>query len=189
MDPEVINNMKNLLYELKDKPKHEKMLLFASLLTELLEKHDIKPIIVGGLSVEIYTRGDYTTRDIDFVFPGRHIADNILLHLDFVKEGRYWYHPILEIAVEIPDDFLDGDKEKIIKFNLENQRHIYVIGIEDLILDRLRACVFRKSSSDCEWALRLMLTHKDILDFDYLQKKSVEDKTAEKLNHLLEKYF
>lgn len=39
--------------QLKDKPKYESMLKTAAILTGLLDEYKIKPIIVGGLSVEI----------------------------------------------------------------------------------------------------------------------------------------
>jgi len=42
---------------LKDKPKYEAMVTTAAIITKLLEAQGIKPIIVGGLSVEIYLRG------------------------------------------------------------------------------------------------------------------------------------
>jgi hypothetical protein len=57
-----IERAKKELYDLKDKSKFEKMLFSAAILTDLLMQHDIKPIIVGGLSVEIYTMNGYTTQ-------------------------------------------------------------------------------------------------------------------------------
>lgn len=63
-----IHQAKVELKSLRDKPKYEAMLKTASIVTQLLEPYNIKPIIVGGLSVEIYTQQEYSTRDIDFVF-------------------------------------------------------------------------------------------------------------------------
>jgi len=181
----LIDEVKNQIMLLSDKPKHEKMILFASIFTELLEAHNIKPVIVGGLSVEIYTRSDYTTRDIDFVFSGRDIANEILLELGFKKLGKDWFHEELELAIEIPDNVIDGDIDKVLTINLSNNKHIYVIGIEDIISDRLRACVFWKSSSDCEWGQRVLLIHQGQIDFNYLKDKASKDNTIDELNKWL----
>jgi len=54
-----INYLKQELEKIKNKPKFHKMIEFASLLTEYFEEQGIKPVVVGGLSVEIYTRSDY----------------------------------------------------------------------------------------------------------------------------------
>lgn len=90
------------------------------------------------------------------------------------------------ISIEIPNDMLeDADYDKVIELQLENNLHVYVIGIEDIILDRLRACVHWKSSSDCEWAKRLYLMHAERLDMDYLINTSRKDNTFNKLNDWL----
>ncbi|MNW52416.1 hypothetical protein D3C74_299340 [compost metagenome] len=52
---------KEALEQLHDKSKFEKLIQTAAIITELLLPHNIRPIIVGGLSVEIYTLNGYTT--------------------------------------------------------------------------------------------------------------------------------
>jgi len=51
----LIEQAKVEMQALINKSRFEKMVFFTSILTELLEVHGIKPIIVGGLSVEIYS--------------------------------------------------------------------------------------------------------------------------------------
>lgn len=128
-----------VLEEVKYKSKYEAMLLTASVITKLLEEKNIQPVIVGGLSVEIYTQSEYTTRDIDFVSDGYHIIEDILFLLKFKKEGRHFYREDIEIAIEVPDSKLAGSKDKIVKVEIEEDRYVYVISVEDIILDRLRA--------------------------------------------------
>ncbi|MUV37616.1 hypothetical protein JNUCC1_01422 [Lentibacillus sp. JNUCC-1] len=178
----LIEEAKISLKKLEGKSKFEKMVQTAAILTQVFEQEELKPIIVGGLAVEIYTRSEYTTLDIDLVFSQRQLADEYLEQLGFIAEGRHWYHEQLMISVEIPDDMLEGaDYNRVIKLNLSESEHVYVIGIEDIILDRLRACVHWKSSSDCEWGKRLFLLHQEKLDLNYLCTTSQKDNTYQKL--------
>src|SRR5699024_1622195 len=111
--------------------KYDTMIKTAAIITKMLEKHNIKPIVVGGLSVEIYTQRDYSTRDIDFVSDG----------FTIIKEGRHFYRVENEVAVEIPDNHLEGDINKVIKVNIDKELYLYLISLEDIIIDRLRATV------------------------------------------------
>lgn len=166
-----VEDIKAELIRIKDKPKFEKMLDFASILTEYFAAKQIKPIIVGGLSVEIYTRNDYMTHDIDFVTTGWHEFDKLLRELGFTKTQREWYHIDSEIAVEVPASFLEGSYDKVIELQLPNGRRLYVIGIEDIIIHRLEGIFLPvpEDDEDYEWAMRMFLIHKDeIIDMDYL---------------------
>lgn len=157
--------------------KQERMLELSALLTEYFKSDGIKPIIVGGLSVEIYTRGNYTTYDIDFITDGYNQFDALLTkELGFNKEGRSWYHKGLELSLEIPDNYLEGNPDKVIKIELASGRSIYVIGIEDIIIHRLESALVSQPENpdwtdDYEWAERMFHIHKpdpDIMDLDYL---------------------
>lgn len=175
------------LDELKSKSTFEKMVGVAAVLTDLLEAHQIKPVIVGGLAVEIYTRGDYTTVDIDVIISNRNLAIDLLRQLDFIVEGRHLYHETLMVSIEIPNDILeDADDNRVIQLELEDKQKVFVIGIEDIILDRLRACVHWKSSSDCEWGKRMFLLHYDRLDMDYLRGTAAHDLTTKQLEEWLQ---
>lgn len=177
-----IEAAKKELMGLINKSKFEKMVSVSSILTRLLKDFNLKPIIVGGLAVEIYTRGEYTTSDIDFIFSQREIIKNLLLQLGFIEQGRHFFHEDLLISIEIPNDMLeDADYDKVIEIELENGDSIYVIGIEDIILDRLRGCVHWKSPSDCEWGRRLLMLYKEQLDIDYMVECSRRDLTYDVL--------
>lgn len=63
-----IDEARTRLRQLQNQSKFEKMLGVCSVLTGLTEQHRLKPIIVGGFAVEIYSRSEYTTVDIDLVF-------------------------------------------------------------------------------------------------------------------------
>jgi predicted nucleotidyltransferase len=139
-------------------------------LTSLFEKVGLKPVIVGGHAVELYTAGHYSTFDVDLVLSGRQTAGEILERLGFIKRPgeRHWTHKELFIPIEIPDDTLAGSMDRVIEVATEEGFRVYVIGVEDLILDRAKAAVYWESLSDREWALLLMNAQWQEIDFDYL---------------------
>lgn len=153
------------------------MLEMAALLTRYFEKDGIRPIIVGGLSVEIYTRGNYTTYDIDLITDGHQQFDRLLTEeLEFQKEGRSWYHEGLELSIEIPSNFLEGNQDKVIRIELASGRPIYVLGIEDIIIHRLESAVVSHPDNP-DWTERMFKIHKsdvDLMDLDYLLKAAKE---------------
>lgn len=176
-----LDDLKQELVKIKDKPKFNKMIEFASLLTEYFEVKGIKPIVVGGLSVEIYTRNDYATQDIDFVSDGWDQFNEVLTQIGFIKVEREWYHADAELAIEIPSNHLEGSMDKVFILHLSNNRKLYVIGIEDIIIHRLEGILHRrfpKDDEDYEWAMRMFLIHRDSnIDMDYLLNQAKLTKT------------
>lgn len=144
-------------------------------ITYLCEKHSIQPILVGGSAVELYTVGEYTTYDVDLVLSGWEKASQLLEEIGFEKTAKHWYHETLQLPIEIPDSVLAGSMEKVIRIQTEENFHFYVIGIEDIILDRARAAVYWNSKRDEEWVLLLMGAQFDKIDFDYLERTAQQE--------------
>ncbi|MFQ6119539.1 MAG: DUF6036 family nucleotidyltransferase [Methanosarcinales archaeon] len=149
-------------------------LLFIGWLTHLLEKHNIKPILVGGNALEFYTLGRYSTYDIDLVSSGRNIIDKELRKKGFKKTGRHWYNENIDISVEIPDTILAGSLDKVETIEIDGLK-VYVISKEDLIIDRLNAYVYWKSIEDGRWAKTIMILYYDELDWNYLNTRATEE--------------
>jgi hypothetical protein len=68
--------------------KFNTMIKTVAIFTKLLEAEQLKPIIVGGFSVEIYTDEAYSTRDIDIVTEERNKVVKLLRELGFIAEDR-----------------------------------------------------------------------------------------------------
>lgn len=149
--------------------KYETMKSTAAIITKLLEKHKIHPIIVGGLSVEIYTQSEYTTRDIDFVSDGFDIIEKLLYSLKFERINRHFYRKDIEIAIEIAGSDLEGDMNKVRKVNIDNDLHVFLISIEDIIIDRLRASIYWQSEEDRIWGFKLLVNNFDSINITYIQ--------------------
>jgi predicted nucleotidyltransferase len=159
-----------------------------SVLTEAMESEGIRPILVGGKAMELYTQGNYLTYDTDLVLSGRETAHAILSELGFRKRQgqRHWYHEELEYAIEIPDDQLAGSMDRVNRIELDGYQ-VTVIGFEDLIADRMRACKFWTSSRDCEQAENLLTVHYRDIDFTYLSEQAERDGVQDLLAELIER--
>lgn len=163
-----------------------KRLLFMGLLTKELKQDKVRPIIVGGNAVEFYTAGGYATGDIDVVAPSEPL-DKILKRWGFEKEGRHWINEELGIAIEAPAFSLDSQEQYDMIYEVEiDGLFVYIIGIEDLIVDRLAAYVYWKSSDDKFWAKELIVLHLDEIYWNYLEKRAKEEEVITALIELKE---
>lgn len=179
-----IEFIKEKMLNLQGQPldRYQKNIKAISYLNYLFEKIGLQPIIVGGHAVELYTAGHYTTVDVDLVVPGFHdYAKEILKNLGFTKRlgERHWYNKELILPIEVPDNVLCGAMEKVVEVTIEKDYCVYVIGIEDLILDRVKAAVYWDSTSDREWALFLMSAQWDEIDFEYLKNEARQETIKE----------
>jgi len=148
----------------------DRKIYFMSLLTREAEKRDVQPVVVGGSAVEFYTEGIYPSYDIDLVGNRRIIGEILEKTFGFKPSGRHWINEEIGLYVEIPSSHLAGDKNKITTIRVENQP-VYVLGLEDLIIDRIKACVYWESRTDYEQARLLLRQYKNRLDFEYLEQK------------------
>ncbi len=151
----------------------KRQLLTVALVSHLLQKKGKEvPIVIGGLALSYYTREVYFTADIDLAYADREALDEVLKELDFEKRGRYWVNEDLKIAIEVPVGVLAEEDSPLEIVELGPELQCKIIGIEDLIIDRLNACKHWKSEIDCEMAELLVMKYGKELDWDYLEKRA-----------------
>jgi len=144
-------------------------------LTRRLEGQGIVPILVGGCAMEVYTEGGYSTSDVDLALRHSDEVDSAFADLGFTKEGRFWVRIELELLFEAPaPEGLPGETAPRLELNVDGFR-VVVLGIDDLLLDRLRGWVHWKSEEDGRWARRLVEIHRGNLDWGYLRTKAELD--------------
>lgn len=137
------------------------------------------PVIVGGYAVQYYTAGDYATADVDLAGSSEPVAE-VLGAWGFERLGRHWYDDALNLVVEVPGGELEpGETEHRVTVTAAGLA-ANVLGIEDLIIDRLAACVFWNDVESCMWATALLKVAID-LDEQYLDSRAAEADVAEKL--------
>lgn len=144
-------------------------------LTARLAPARVVPILVGGCALELYTDGGYTTSDVDLALSHTPVVDAAFAGLGFVKRGRFWVRPELDLLFEAPaPEGLPGETAPRTEFDIDGLR-VVVLGVEDLLMDRLRGWVHWKSDEDGRWSARLVALYRDKLDWSYLRARVAGD--------------
>lgn len=161
----------------------DRRLWVLGVISELTARKSWRPILVGGCAVEFYTSGGYSTIDVDVITDSDLNYAEAMRQLGFEKLGRFWLRDDLGIAIESHSGPLAGDRDHITEVQVEDMT-VHVIGVEDLIVDRLTAFVHWASQEDGRWARRLLREHGGSIDWDYPRKRADEEKVGQALSDL-----
>ncbi len=142
----------------------ERRLRFVAILSRRLSERGECPIVVGGHAVEIHSLGEYTTGDIDLLVSSKEPAIELLESWGFQSQGRIWWHPRLDLVVDLIAEPLAGSRERTL--TLEN------------------GCVHWQVEADCQWVRLLLRQHSAELDEEYLYRCCAEAGTEEKLTDI-----
>jgi len=153
-------------------------MLLVGYLTEKLSKKGKSVFLVGGQAVETYTAGQFTTGDIDITTTDREATERLLVQMGFTREGIVWLNVGLGVAIHIVGDY-PSRSEKVRKIDVGPYR-VFVVGVEDLIIDRLKAAKFWKSERDREQAVVLFNAFRRSIDSHYLSS-TARDQDVEEL--------
>jgi len=118
----------------------ERKLAVAAIVNELVRPLGFRAVVIGGLAVEFWTQGDYTTADIDLYLPWTPQVDVALASAGFIKEGRHWTVPDHGVFVEAPASAL-GEQEEVHEVVLADGHVAVVLALEDVLIDRLHQFV------------------------------------------------
>lgn len=167
---------KSFIAKVRKEPNElrRKMLLLGYVSIQL-EKKKQSVFLVGGQAVETYTAGQFPTGDIDVTTSDSPTMQKVLKSLGFEEIGMIWLNKKLGIAFHIVG-YLAPEKPGTIRVGPYKVR---IIGVEELILDRLSAAKFWNIPADYEKAKVLYDNFKKQTDIDYLEenakKRKVED--------------
>ena len=152
----------------------KKQLLMVGLLTRILKEMNKRaPVIIGGCALSYYSREVYFTSDIDLAYADRKALDTALKSIGFEKEGRYWVHEGLKVVIEAPTSALPGQDSPLEVVVLGEDLQCSIIGIEDLVIDRLNAFKHWKSEIDGEMVELLIRRYRSDLDWSYLERRAI----------------
>ena len=118
----------------------------AAWVQSLFSIDDAVPTLVGGGAVELYTGGAYRTGDLNFVGVVTAAVAKRMGEAGFERRGRHWIHERHRLFLEFPDDALD--RANVVATIRVGTTSVVVIGLEELIVDRLAAWQFWRSEID-----------------------------------------
>ncbi len=162
----------------------EAQLRVSAILNRLLTQLAAPVVVVGGSAVSFYTGGAYLSRDVDLVTdaPDPRIAE-ILERVGFTRKDGAWVHGAVDVVVDFPAGPLAGDTSRVVRVDTP-EGPVGVIGLEDLLIDRLNAVVHWNDSEAREWCIAMVALHGE-LDLDYLRRRAAAEEVAEALRALL----
>lgn len=149
------------------------------ILSELNRRMKNKPILVGGSAVELYTVGERESIDIDIIASRMELIP-LLEEMGFMeRDGTYRKE---DVVVDLVGS---STKERVKDVKLKGvDGEIRVIGLEDLVVDRLNACKHWDSDRDCDHAEYLLKIYGETLDEAYLGKRAKEEDVDDVLKKL-----
>ena len=134
--------------------------------------------------MELYTGGAYRTGDLDFVGTVTNEVAKKLKQAGFERQGRHWIHRGYRLLIETPDRNLDsGNTVATIRLGTTS---VAVIGLEELIVDRLAAWQFWQSEIDGYNAWRLWSSREQRIDLTRLRSLAERSETTAALTSLVE---
>ena len=174
MKKPVLQAPKRFLSRLAAEPNElKKKLLLLGYISAFMAQRGASVILVGGQAVETYTGGVFTTGDIDITTTDAGGTEELLSKLGFAKEGMVWVSPRLGLAIHLVASYPSrGLRVRTIEVDGYS---VKVVGVEDLIVDRLAAAKLWKSDRDAEQAKALLNVFRESLDNAYLDELAKEE--------------
>ena len=182
-------DLENLLTGVESPLKRQLLVLaFISKCMKELGSH--VPVLIGGCALAYYSREVYFTTDIDLACPDREALDKVLRSIGFVVDGRYWVHQSMNLMVEAPAGTLVGEDATREIIAMGDGLECCVIGLEDLLIDRMNACVHWRSKQECEMVELLVSMWSTEIDWKYLLERAEkpENSTRVRFEELRNQY-
>ena len=162
------------------RPEFEAALrLFAQVSEAMHRRGFLRPVLVGGAAVELYTGSAITTGDFDLATGRQDAFEEELQRVGFVRPSgpgamtRGWVHPDLRLGFEVVSaTLLDGmaERERVRRVTLEPEGTIEVLSVEDMIADRVGQYASGTARDRLDQARALFALFPDV-DRAYLERR------------------
>lgn len=166
-------------------PPAERVLYFAALLAAESDIPGDDLVVVGGSAVEIYTRADYVSGDIDIV-SARDVIKTLKRWGFRLADLNIWYHKEWKVAVDLVKSSLrdyTGSFERTKLFSTP-YGSVRVEAVEDSLVRRLIQARHRRRPQEFDWALAVASEYPDSIDWEYAEKIARLDQVSDLLDEL-----
>ena len=170
--------------------KNMTMIELASYVCSELEKENIDVVLSGGSCVEIYSRGDYTSYDLDLINRYNDTFFKIkkaMEALGFKEEGKYFIHVDTKYFIEFPSGPLGvGDSDvKYIEKIVTKYGVLKLLTPTDCVKDRLAAYYHWNDNQSLTQAI--WVANKNDVDMEDLKQWSIKEKSLDKFLEFIKK--
>lgn len=170
--------------------KNMTMIELASYVCSELEKENIEVVLSGGSCVEIYSRGDYTSYDLDLINRYNDTffkIKKVMESLGFKEEGKYFIHVDTKYFIEFPSGPLgvgDSDVKDIEKI-VTKYGVLKLLTPTDCVKDRLAAYYHWNDNQSLTQAI--WVANKNDVDMEDLKQWSIKEKSLDKFLEFIKK--
>jgi hypothetical protein len=151
----------------------KKKLLLLGYISARAARGGASVFLVGGQAVETYTGGVFTTDDIDITTTDTKGTEGLLSKLGFAREGMIWVSTRLGLAIHLVSSYPSGSL-RVRTIEVDGYT-VKIVGVEDLIIDRLTAAKYWKSERDGEQAEALLNVFRESIDNAYLNRLAKDE--------------
>lgn len=167
------------------KIKNMTMVELASYVCDNLAKQNIDVVLSGGSCVEIYSRGDYTSFDLDLINRYNETffkIKKVMESLDFKEDGKYFVHSDTKYFIEFPSGPLgvgDGVVNKLEEISTK-YGVLKLLTATDCVKDRLAAYYHWDDEQSLIQAV--WVANQNTIDIDNIASWSKNEDSIEKFN-------
>jgi hypothetical protein len=164
--------------------KTERKLAVVAVINAEMERIGFRAVVIGGVAVEFWTGGAYSTADIDLYLPHGPAVLQLLGPLGFERRGRHYVLPGTDVFVEAPGPSFPAESEKVDEVTLRSGFVVPVLSAADELVDRLHQFVAGGYADIAEQSVALLGTEE--LDREHLRTRVREERLESALTELEE---
>jgi len=160
----------------------------ASFVCSKLEEKDIEVVLSGGSCVEIYSRGDYTSYDIDLINRYNDTffkVKSVMESLGFKEKGKYFIYEGTPFYIEFPSGPLGVGDAPVTKIEKLTTKYgtLKLLTPTDCIKDRLAAYYHWDDPQSLTQAI--WVAKKNDINFEELKKWSKNEASLHKYDNFI----
>lgn len=160
----------------------ERKLAVVAVIDAEMQRIGFRAVVIGGVAVEFWTRGAYSTGDIDLYLPHGPAVLQLLGPLGFERHGRHYVLPGENVFIEAPGPSVPAETDEIDEITLRSGFVVPVLSAADVLVDRLHQFVAGGHAEVAEQAVALLATEE--LDRDHLRSRVQEERLQTALSEL-----